>query len=111
MNVHHLWFVYFWPSLQGNGPEDLIAFIIIGGGLTWIGRWCVREWRAHKARMVELHHETRAHAEELHKRLHKRLDHNAARVDALQITLDAAVPAKPANPPKPVKRAPRKKAT
>lgn len=46
--LHTLWFSYFWPSLQGNGPEDLLSYLVIGGGVTLLGRWCVKEWRAHK---------------------------------------------------------------
>lgn len=46
--LHTLWFGYFWNSLKGNGPEDLIAFLLIGGGATYLGRWALREWRDHK---------------------------------------------------------------
>ena len=49
--LHGVWFGYFVPSLLGNGPEDLIAFIVIGGGLAWLGKWAVKEWRAHKAHL------------------------------------------------------------
>lgn len=62
--LHHLWFAYFWPSLQGNGPEDFIAFLLIGGGFTWIARTAVRDWRAHKAHV------------------HKKLDHLIIHSDA-----------------------------
>lgn len=30
MNWHHLWFGYFWPSLQGNGPEALVQTVVYG---------------------------------------------------------------------------------
>lgn len=49
--LHHVWFVYFVPSLYGNGPEDLLAFILVGGGLAWLGKWGAREWRGHKAKV------------------------------------------------------------
>lgn len=26
--MSHVWFGYFWPSLQGNGPEDLFHVFI-----------------------------------------------------------------------------------
>ena len=51
VNIHELWFTYFWPSLQGNGPEDLISYLIIGGGFTFLGKRALREWRVHKAKM------------------------------------------------------------
>ena len=28
--MSNFWFHYWWPSLQGNGPEDLTSLIIIG---------------------------------------------------------------------------------
>lgn len=28
--IHTLWFSYFWPSLQGNGPEALIQTVVYG---------------------------------------------------------------------------------
>ena len=104
---HHLWFVWFLPSLQGNGPEDLLALILVGGLLTWLGRLCVREWRAHKAKMAEEH-----------QKIHERLDRAHQRHDKMLAHLDllhAEVAPKPANPPTPPRatkpRATTKKAT
>lgn len=28
--LHHLWFGYFWPSLEGNGPEALVQTVVYG---------------------------------------------------------------------------------
>lgn len=28
--LHTLWFNYFWPSLQGNGPEALMQTVVYG---------------------------------------------------------------------------------
>jgi hypothetical protein len=64
--LHELWFGYFWPSLQGNGPEDLLSYLVIGVGLGLIGKWCLREWREHKAHLDHLHTKVDA--------LHSRLD-------------------------------------
>jgi hypothetical protein len=55
--LHGVWFGYFWPSLQGNGPEDLLSYLIIGGGVTLLGRKLLVKWREH------------------HSHLHKKLDH------------------------------------
>ena len=27
--LHHLWFVWVWPSIKGNGPEDVLATIAV----------------------------------------------------------------------------------
>lgn len=47
--LHELWFGYFWPSLQGNGPEDILSYLIIGGGVTLLGKKLLTEWREHRA--------------------------------------------------------------
>jgi len=49
--LHELWFGYFWPSLQGNGPEDILSYLVIGGGVTLIGQKLLKEWRAHHAHL------------------------------------------------------------
>lgn len=56
--LHHIWFTYFWPSLQGNGPEDLFHLALLGAAgwlATRVGKRIVAEWREHKAK-VEAHH-------------------------------------------------------
>lgn len=53
--LHHVWFAYFWTSLQGNGPEDLLSYLLIGGGVAWLGRWCLKEWKEHKAHLKIIH--------------------------------------------------------
>ena len=80
--LHELWFGYFWPSLQGNGPEALvqtvvygaIALILIPPIRRAIERFAKRHVDSIKAHAENLHAETRAHAEDLHKTLHARLD-------------------------------------
>jgi hypothetical protein len=47
--VQSLWDNTIWPSLVGNGPEDFISFLIIGGLLTWGIKAIKREWNQHKA--------------------------------------------------------------
>lgn len=52
--LHKLWFTYFWPSLQGNGPEDLFHLTILGvvGWLaSRVGKKIMAEWREHKEHM------------------------------------------------------------
>ena len=45
----NLWFGYFWPSLEGNGPEDIISMIVVGVVSVLIWRPVKRAWIAHKA--------------------------------------------------------------
>lgn len=45
----HLWFGYFWPSLQGNGPEDLISMIVVGALTAVLWPRIKRAWQAHRA--------------------------------------------------------------
>jgi hypothetical protein len=47
--LHTLWFGYWYPSIKGNGPEDFLGFLLLGGGVVWLGKWVLKEWRAHKA--------------------------------------------------------------
>ena len=46
--LHHIWFGYAWPSLQGNGPEDLIrttiALILAAIILPQVRRFFERGW-------------------------------------------------------------------
>lgn len=28
--MHELWFGYFWPSIKGNGPEEIVSLLVIG---------------------------------------------------------------------------------
>jgi hypothetical protein len=50
--LSHLWFGYFWPSLQGNGPEALVQTVAYGAiGLTLIP--VVRRWLKKEAARAE----------------------------------------------------------
>lgn len=65
MNIlHHLWFGYFWPSDEGNGPEALQQTVVYGL-LAVIFVPLVRKW--FMARMAALH-EKLDHA-------HDKIDH------------------------------------
>lgn len=77
--LHHFWFVWAWPSLKGNGPEDVIGTIGVAviASLLWpparraIHRFVDAKTLAIKAHVTGHH---RAHAEELDE-LRRRLDH------------------------------------
>lgn len=40
---HHLWFAWFWPSIKGNGPEDLTS-VAVAGVVTAIVYPRLRRW-------------------------------------------------------------------
>ena len=46
--MSHLWFGYAWPSLEGNGPEDLISFIVLGTLTAILWPRIKRAWRGHR---------------------------------------------------------------
>ena len=66
----HIWTGYFWPSIQGNGPEALVQTIVYGT-IAIILVPPIRRW--FKAEYERIH----AKIDFGHKELHKKLDHNA----------------------------------
>jgi hypothetical protein len=57
--VSNFWFNYWWPSIKGNGPEDMTSLLIVGI-LTGIFVPRVRRWWIAREQAV-----------------HAKLDHNA----------------------------------
>ena len=103
--LHTLWFGYFWPSLQGNGPEALVQTIVYGLiALIFIPP--VRRWMGRHIQSVK------DHVSAEHAKIHERLDHSKMRheqilqsMDELHAKVDAVTPAKA-----PVKKATPRKA-
>ena len=62
--LHHIWFGYAWPSLEGNGPEDLIrttiAVVLAAIILPQVRRFFQRGWGKLHGKLDSLggHHET-----------------------------------------------------
>lgn len=60
--LHHLWFTYAYPSLLGNGPEDLIHLLILGGLAAVfyppLRKFIAREWNHMHAKLDHIieHH-------------------------------------------------------
>lgn len=60
--LHHLWFTYGWPSLQGNGPEDgmrtLAAVVLASVFYPPFHRFIRREWERMHAKLDHIieHH-------------------------------------------------------
>ena len=69
--AHHLWFTYVYPSLLGNGPEDVfrttVALILAYVFIPQVRRFIERGWDRIHTRFDGLH--------DSHKDLHKKLDH------------------------------------
>jgi hypothetical protein len=67
-----MWFGYFWPSLQGNGPEALVQTVVYGAVAVVV-------WPpARKAieRFAKRHaDDLKAHVEAEQGKLHAKLDH------------------------------------
>jgi len=70
--LHELWFSYFWPSLQGNGPEALVQTIVYGAIAVAIwppAREAIKRFTQRHANELKAH----VVAEQSH--LHAKLDH------------------------------------
>ena len=69
--LHHVWFGYAWPSLLGNGPEDLIRTTVAGVlayvFIPQVRRFIERGWDRLHARLDNV--------QDSHKSLHRKLDH------------------------------------
>jgi len=82
--VHHLWFVWVWPSLKGNGPEDVIATIGVAvlTALVWpparraVHRFVDRKLDTVKAHMAGHHSAAAAELAELHRKLDHVIRHH-----------------------------------
>lgn len=74
--LHHLWFVWGWPSVKGNGPEDLMATVALGviTAVLWprarraVHRFVDRKAEALKTHVGLVHAQSNAD-------LHQKLDH------------------------------------
>ena len=71
--LHHIWFGYAWPSLEGNGPEDLIrttiALILAVIIVPQVRRFFLHGWDKLHSRFDHLH--------ESHDEIHEHLHHLA----------------------------------
>ena len=67
--LHHFWFVWVWPSVKGNGPEDALA--TIGVAILTILLWPPIRRRIHAkfSVLMEHHRSHRADLAEIHRKL------------------------------------------
>jgi hypothetical protein len=90
--LHDLWFSYFWPSLQGNGPEALVQTVVYGAiALIFIPP--VRRWMARHVESIK------AHVSAEHQRLHDRLDEHQALLHHVIVNTKAIPNEVPGLPP------------
>jgi len=79
--LHNLWYGYFWPSLQGNGPEALVQTVVYGA-IAIIFIPPVRRW------FTSHFHGLRDHITAEHAKIHDRLDRSHERQDDLTAHLN-----------------------
>lgn len=69
--AHHIWFTYFWPSLMGNGPEDVfrttVALILAYIFIPRVRAFFQRGWGHLHDKLDGLH--------QSHNEIHEKLDH------------------------------------
>lgn len=85
------WFNYVWPSIKGNGPEDLL-FTLVGAAFVGIA------WPRIKALWAEDAADIKAHVTAEHKVIHARLDDLHVRIDEVATTPPPVLPAKGRGP-------------
>ena len=68
----NLWFTYVWPSLKGNGPEDLLATILVAVIASVLWPPTRRRIEAFAARHVK---SIKQHVTDEHQAVRDRLDH------------------------------------
>lgn len=49
--LHSLWFGYWYPSIKGNGPEDLLATILVAVLSAMLWPRIKAGWKAHHAKL------------------------------------------------------------
>ena len=89
--LHELWFGYFWPSLQGNGPEALVQTVVYGA----IALVFIPPVRRFVARHVEA---IKAHVTAEHAHLHAKLDHVILHTKAIPNEIPGLPPDKQPKP-------------
>lgn len=60
----YFWWAYEWPSIKGNGPEDITALVLVSLCIPAVRHWIARHFD-----------DIKAHVTSTHSALHDKLDH------------------------------------